>query len=218
MIGKIVPAVLATTGRKFNQLLSKQLRLTSAVHIDIMDGSLTSERSISRAVLNSTQLPRAAEIHLMVAQPEGWLPAVLRTGAKRVIIQIEALSSLLPVIAAYRSHGITVCLAVLSKTPTSRLQRYIPAVRDIQVMLGPAGKYGSRLQPAMLRRIKILRRRYPRLSISADVGITDTTLVSVIQAGANRLVVGSYLARDLHSPVAYRRLQAIARRTERMVQ
>ena len=55
---------------------------------------------------------------------------------------------------------------------------------------------GQTLQPAVLDKVRALRRRHPQLPyLLVDGGIDDATAPAAAAAGANALVSGSYLFR-----------------------
>ena len=56
--------------------------------------------------------------------------------------------------------------------------------------IGRVGRQGEPFEPHSLALIERLRKRYPDLTIQVDGGVTMETARSLVQAGANRLVVG----------------------------
>lgn len=201
---EIKPSVLAGNRKTFARLLRRAKKLSSKLHIDIMDGAFVHTRSISARDLASTRLSATTEVHLMVKRPTAWVEAVKKSGARRVIIPCE-----IPSIERahaqkmYSQQGIRVGLAAKMGTPLSK----IPQVAWIHLMLGPIGGYGAPMFPTAPKRVRTLRRDRPRTRISTDVGLNPATIPSIIKAGANVVIVGSYLSRARNSRRAWGRLQ-----------
>ena len=63
--------------------------------------------------------------------------------------------------------------------------------------------------PEVLPKIAAIRARYPELDIAVDGGINDKTAPLVIKAGANILVVGSYLLKAKDPKKAAEKLRNI---------
>lgn len=189
---EIRPSVLAGTIASFRRRLRLARRLTSRLHIDIMDGRFVSTRSISADQLATINLPTVAEIHLMVQEPSRWIAAVKKTGARQVILPIEIpLAERRRSVRAAKQSGLTIGWAIKMTTPLKRL----PVVSWIHVMTGPIGKYGRSMSTVAPQRIQDIKRRLRPKKLSADVGLSPQTIPLVIRAGATGVVVGSYLAK-----------------------
>ena len=58
------------------------------------------------------------------------------------------------------------------------------------------GKQGQKFQSKILTKIKALHKKYPRLNIAVDGGVSDKNIKQIKKAGANLIAVGSYLQKS----------------------
>jgi len=59
-----------------------------------------------------------------------------------------------------------------------------------------SGKGGQEYQDRVTEKIKELREKYPDVMVQVDGGINNENISRVVQAGANNVVIGSYITRD----------------------
>lgn len=211
MRARVVPAVL---GRSLNQV-RRQWQLASEfsdiVHLDLADGTLTTQRTVSQKTLASLNPQQFVEIHIMSKHPDRWLATVLRVRTKRVILHVELGASLRPYIALFRTHRIPVVVAINPSTPLERLTPWISSIQGVQIMGVVPGQFGARWHPKTISRITKIRHRWPRLSISCDGGMRPTTIPSVVRAGASTVIVGSYLQQHEDPDSGWKELRSAVR-------
>lgn len=205
---EIVPSVLARTLPVFRARLAAAERLSRIIHVDVMDGQFVPTHSVGLDRLWSQSWHRPVELHLMVQRPEQWLELVLNRMVKEVIVHVEIGNRLEYALALFRSNKKRVRLAINPKTPLSRLWPWVKFSQGVQVMTVTPGRYRAPFQPGMIDRIKTIRARHPRLRISCDGGMTPRTIPAMVQAGADRCIVGSYIQYARHPEQAWQRLRA----------
>jgi len=66
----------------------------------------------------------------------------------------------------------------------------------IQVMGVTPGKQGQKFQPKVLKKIKGLHQKYPKLNIAIDGGVNEKNFSAIKKAGANIIGLGSYLQKS----------------------
>ncbi len=211
MAVKILPAVLASSAQQLRRQLQLASEYSSTIHLDIADGSLTSTRTVGPKTLANLHSTTTVEAHIMSTRPDRRLTTVLALGVRRVIIHVELGMALKPYLALFRSQKISVILAINPATPLRRLDRWVDLVQGVQVMGVVPGRLGARWHPQTVARIRQLRRRWPRLAISCDGGMTPETLPAVVRAGATTIIVGSYLQQHDDPDVAWQKLRAAGR-------
>jgi ribulose-phosphate 3-epimerase len=72
----------------------------------------------------------------------------------------------------------------------------------VLVMTVKPGKGGQKLIAKTIAKVKQLRKKKPGLLIEADGGINDKNARTLIEAGANILVSGSYIFKSADPKVA----------------
>ncbi|MDD5726723.1 MAG: hypothetical protein PHC53_04980, partial [Patescibacteria group bacterium] len=101
------------------------------------------------------------------------------------------------------------------RSAESRISRYelrdTSFVDEVLVMGVIPGKSGQKFMPTTLKTIRALRRKFPKLNIGEDGGLSLKNAHGIIKAGANRLNAAGaiFLAND--PSVAYHELQRLPR-------
>lgn len=151
------------------------------------------------------------ELDLMIAEPEKHLDEWLPLGASRIIVHIEAIKD----IDKFFAHdffkpgarhigdpaGVTggtsepvveFGLALNAGTPLVAIEPYLDRVDLVQCMgIAKIGFQGQPFDERVLTHINALRVAHPDLIISVDGGVSEDTAKLLVDAGADRLVVGS---------------------------
>ena len=143
------------------------------------------------------------EVDLMVSVPDRDAFEWITAGASRIIIHIESHPEVKGIIARIRREfgrpsespsAPEIGIAVDNDTPIEQIYEFIPEVEFVQLM--GIAKIGYQSQPfdeRVLDRIRTLRKKFPELIISIDGAVNDERASKLIEAGANRLVSGSYI-------------------------
>lgn len=133
------------------------------------------------------------EAHLMVREPERIISDWIAAGASRIIIQIEGAQDFGKCVEA--ADGLVpLGVSIALDTPRERLASIAEHVEVIQCMgwnLASLGRQGQPFDPSAIDAIRELRLLYPEHIISVDGGVNLENALSLLQAGADRLVVGS---------------------------
>ncbi len=206
--------------RKYDDLvarISEVTGLTTIIQIDVMDGKFVTgttwpyvdpEQHFEHILEQAEGLPGWQdldfEVDLMVADPESVWHKWVSAGARRIIIHQESTKDLAALIADFRSEfpkqdeyglfGVELGIAQDIKTPISELEPYLDQVDFVQLMgIANIGKQGQPFDVRVISKIEQLRQLAPRTIISVDGGVSLETATSLIDAGVDRLVVGSAL-------------------------
>ncbi len=209
---KIIPAILTRDVADLRDQLLRLEGLTDWVHVDIMDGKLVANTSISLEDISSLKIAGhfSLEAHLMVASPADYFLACQKAGVKRVIVHAEA-GDVAATILELKKYHFQKALALNPKTSLASIKSYIQDFAAILVMSVEPGFGGQPFIQETLDKIRELKKLAPDVNIEVDGGINLNTIKSVADAGANYLVVGSGLfgAEDLKK--RYQELQLMIR-------
>ncbi len=167
------------------------------VHVDVMDGhfvpNITFGPPVVKAIRSITQLP--LDCHLMIEDPDKFIPAFAEAGADMVSVQIEVCRHLNRTLQLIVDHGMLPGVVLNPATPVEMLIEVLPMVHHVLVMSVNPGFGGQRFLPRSIERIAHLRRLRQELGlnyrIEVDGGIAHDTVAGVVQAGADMLVAGS---------------------------
>lgn len=207
---EIVPAIIA---KDFTEL-QKKVKLVEphveTVQLDVMDGIFVPTVTWNYpADLKKLETNVSLEAHLMVDSPHRVLNEWLESKVKRVILHWEALEKihnheLLPYKTqitigfpvsnlAEEAHrrGKEFGLALNLETPISAMDNFIGYLDQVLLMSVKPGASGQDFDERVIPKIIALRQKYPDVKIGVDGGVAPQTILKVVEAGADFLVMGS---------------------------
>lgn len=196
---EIIPAIIA---RDFNELKEKIKIIEPYVkwaQIDIMDGKFTPPITWNNtSELSQLKTKLNLEAHLMTANPEKIINEWLDSPIKRILIHYESTNKIQDLIKRIHDAKKEIGIVLKMETPVSVLDKLFHVsgfkINVIQLMgIDEIGYYGHGFDERVLEKIKTLRQKYPNVIIEIDGGINPETAKKCINAGANRLVAGSYI-------------------------
>lgn len=205
----IAPSILAADFSR----LGEQVRETESagagrIHVDVMDGHFVPNLSMGPVVVQGLR-PRTAlplEVHLMVEEPEKFIPSFLKAGADSILFHLEVVPKPQQLIAELRGQGKKVGLVI---NPDMPVESFEPFLRDIDLALcmtvfpGFGGQPFLPESPERIRRLRALIERHnPACELEVDGGIDHQTAVSAVGAGANVLVAGTSIFKYKEGPAA----------------
>jgi len=205
LVVKLAPSILSAD---FSCLGAEIKKVEAAgadmIHVDVMDGhfvpNITIGPLVVKAVRQCTELP--LDVHLMIENPDKYIPDFTRAGADIVTIQVEASKDLEEDIELINQNNAKPGVVVNPDTPIDSVFHVLDRVCMVLLMTVNPGFEGQKFMPEVLPKIKELRaeisKRKLNVDIEVDGGINLQTAPEAIKAGANVLVAGSaiYHAKD----------------------
>jgi ribulose-phosphate 3-epimerase len=167
------------------------------VHVDVMDGHFVPNITIGPPVVKSmkaaTKLP--LDVHLMISDPDKYIPAFVEAGANILTIHAEATVHLDRTLNFIRSHNVGVGVSINPATPVAMVEHALGLADMLLIMSVNPGFGGQSFIPYTLDKIRqarqIIQNRGYRCVIEVDGGIDTKTMPEVLKAGAEVLVAGS---------------------------
>ncbi len=143
-------------------------------------------------------------LHIMAPNPVRLIRKLGRLSLMKpapvVTVHIEAFKGwgeASDVLTEIRGLGFNPGVTLDLPTPMEALQPEVVEEADlIQVMSVPAGKGGQEFRGEAIGKISSLKRAYPSKPLEVDGGINDETGKKSLEAGADRLVIGSFITRS----------------------
>lgn len=188
------------------------------VHVDVMDGhfvpNITFGPPVVAAIRPVTKLP--LDCHLMIEDPDKFIPEFAKAGADMVSVQWEACRHLNRTLQHIIDHEMLPGVVINPATPVDFLAEVLPMVHHVLVMSVNPGFGGQKFLPSSVERIAHLRRLRHEMGlnfrIEVDGGVADDTVESVVRAGADMLVAGSAIFAHGKAEENAREFLRIARR------
>jgi ribulose-phosphate 3-epimerase len=205
----IIPAILTDDPEELVRLLHVFERAgVKRVHLDICDGVFVPFRTITgHEEIRRLNTPIEFDVHFMVTDPENACEPWRGTRADRMIVHVETARDMGMLVEHAHACQKQLGAAINPETPTEQLEAVARLVDFAQFMTVQPGAQGRPFVPEVLERIRLFRANHSKMTIMVDGGITTATAPQCVAAGADVLVCGSTIVRDLDPVAALRRLQ-----------
>ena len=190
----IIPSIASADPLDYKNEINR-LNGISNLHLDIEDGNFVPNisfgqktiRRISEYVNGSKEL----DAHLFVKRPDCWIEELAVCEIKKVAVQIEALDYPLDIIGKIHKRGMKAGLGLNFSSPAEVILPFLPSLDYIVVMTAEPDGMGMVFYPEMLNKIRKLSKYITgEQQIWADGGINETTIESVVSAGAKTIILG----------------------------
>lgn len=194
---KIAPSLLSADFSKLGEELKTIEEGADLLHLDVMDGHFVPNITIGPLVVKAcraaSRLP--FDCHLMITDPQKYIPAFLEAGANMISVHYEAEPHLQRALQMIRDGGARSGIAINPATPADVLNTAIEFCDYVLVMTVNPGFGGQKfIEPVVgkIRQIsRLIRDRGLNVEIEVDGGVDATTAPLVVSAGATILVAGS---------------------------
>ena len=167
------------------------------LHVDVMDGHFVPNLTIGPPVVASlrkvTRLP--LDVHLMIENPDLFIPAFVDAGADWISVHQEACIHLHRTLELIRSHNVNAGVVINPATPVDMLENILEMVDHVLVMSVNPGFGGQKFIPMVLHKVRRLvemrAQRRANFRIEIDGGIGNDTVAEAVRAGVEILVAGN---------------------------
>lgn len=207
---EIIPAIMPQSLYEIEKKVTPMVGRISTIQLDIMDGVFTkrstwpyiAEDASFDAIENEEEgMPFwdkvDYELDLMISNPEEKFARLVQIGPSRIIFHIESLSnpvSFFESIDQYFKDTIEFGIALNTTTDVSTVFPLVDAghVKFVQCMgIEKIGYQGNPFDERVFDHISTLREKYSDLVISVDGSVNQDTAGRLLDAGVDRLVIGS---------------------------
>ncbi len=193
---KVAPSLLSCD---FADIKNEIKTVSSAdmLHLDVMDGHFVPNISIGIPVVQSIRkaTDMVLDCHLMISEPEKYIPQFAKAGADIITFHIEATEDCDKLIDMIVECGAKPSVSVKPNTPAEALFPYLDKLYMVLVMTVEPGFGGQKMIESCLEKVRVLKaeiqRRGLNTIIQADGGINDSTLSATVESGVDVAVLGS---------------------------
>ena len=184
-------------------------------HIDIMDGVFVPNISFGMPVLKaiSKHAKKTIDVHLMIVDPDRYIQTFADLGADVLTVHYEACTHLHRTIQAIKAAGMKAGVALNPHTPIAVLEDIIKDLDLVCIMSVNPGFGGQSFIENTYKKVRQLRKliEFSRSNcqIEIDGGVTDRNANTLVNAGANVLVAGSFVFKSEHPTATIAHLKAM---------
>ncbi|MBP5359866.1 MAG: ribulose-phosphate 3-epimerase [Bacteroidaceae bacterium] len=166
-------------------------------HLDVMDGVFVPNISFGFPVMQA--MARIAEkpldVHLMIVEPEKFVPQVKALGAKVMNVHQEATIHLHRLLNQIRKEGMLSGVTLNPSTPVCMVEDILAEADVVMLMSVNPGFAGQKFIGETVEKVKRLREMIYRRNLSTlievDGGVCRDNAALLAEAGADVLVAGS---------------------------
>ncbi len=183
-------------------ILGEQMKKAEAggneyFHFDVMDGMFVPNISFGLPVLSSLRkaTEKVLDVHLMIEAPERYVDRFIDAGADIITVHQEACVPLAETLEKIHKRGKRAGIAVKPHTGVGALAPYLELADMFLIMTVEPGFGGQKYMEMCTDKIRTLRGMLNEKGLDADIqvdgGITRENVRTVLDAGANVIVMGS---------------------------
>lgn len=213
---RIAPSLLSADFSRLAEEIATIEGHADVLHLDVMDGrfvpNITFGPPVVKALRKTTKMP--FDCHLMIVEPQKYIPAFTDAGADMISIHVEAEPHLERALQLIRDGGAKAGIAVNPATPAEALSTAIEFCDYVLMMTVNPGfggqKFIAPVLPKIARLAEMIRNRGLNVEIEVDGGVDATTVSRVVGAGASLLVAGSAVFGQPDRPAAIQALRTAA--------
>jgi ribulose-phosphate 3-epimerase len=195
---KIAPSILSADFSRLGEEVRAVDRAgADYIHVDVMDGhfvpNITIGPLVVEAVRKVTTLP--LDVHLMIENPDLYIPDFARAGADFIVVHAEATQHLHRTVQLIKSFGKKAGVSFNPATPLHQLDYLIGELDLVLLMTVNPGFGGQSFIEACLPKIHALRgmldKRGLETLLEVDGGVKIENIARISHAGADVFVAGS---------------------------
>lgn len=194
----IAPSILSADFSRLGEDISRVAQAGARwIHVDVMDGHFVPNITIGPLVVKAVRgvTDRVLDVHLMIENPDLYIPDFAQAGADWITVHQEACPHLHRSIHLIKDQGKKAGVSINPATPVSLLENILGEVDLVLIMSVNPGFGGQKFIPNALEKVKKLkdmaREQKADFLIEIDGGVGLNNAGEIARAGVDVLVAGS---------------------------
>ncbi len=185
------------------------------IHFDVMDGHFVPNITVGPEILSciSRRVSVPIDAHLMIEDPDRYIPEFVRAGASWISVHVENVVHLHRTLTLIRNLSAKAGVVLNPGTPLAAVEEALHYADYVLLMSVNPGFSGQSFIERSIERLILLREMRDRINpsclIEIDGGIKEENIADVAQAGADVIVVGSGIFAATDVELQTRRLKEI---------
>ena len=169
------------------------------IHIDVMDGhfvpNITFGPDMVKCIRKVTD--KVLDVHLMIEYPEKYIDAFINAGADIINVHYESKMDFDNVCEIVKGAGKKLAMTINPETDADVLREYLPMLDMVLIMSVHPGYGGQKFIESSVDKVKYVRSLDADIDIEIDGGINLDNVAMVVEAGANVIVAGSAIYKEI---------------------
>ncbi|MCI0155666.1 ribulose-phosphate 3-epimerase [Leifsonia shinshuensis] len=200
MATRINPSILAADFVNLERDLGS-IATADLVHVDVMDNHFVPNLTFGPQMVGRIQdvSPIPLDVHLMIDDPDRWAPGYAELGAFSVTFHAEAAADPVALARRLRALGARAGIALKPGTAVDGYLDLLAEFDQVLVMTVEPGFGGQSFMVETMPKLRALREaveaRGLDVWLQVDGGITEETIVTAAENGADTFVAGSSVFR-----------------------
>ncbi len=194
----LAPSILAGDWWNIGEQIEATVRGgADVIHFDVMDGHFVPNITVGPEILASVsrRVNLPIDAHLMIEEPDRYIPAFVEAGASWISVHIENVVHIHRTLTLIKELGARAGVVLNPGTPVQAVEEAIHYADYVLLMSVNPGFSGQRFIERSIERLVLLKELRDRVNpgclIEIDGGIKESNVVDVVRAGADVVVVGS---------------------------
>jgi len=202
----IIPAIIEETRKDIMREVDRVRGFVDTVQIDVLDGVLGHTKTwpftddnardeleiLKNINIKLVEGNMRVELDLMIDRPEYFMDLLIGTGASAFIFHIDSTSIMNNLIYKVKDAGLEAGIAIRPSHENELLLPYLNKIDFVQFMgSDKIGYHGVSLDERVYEKVINLRKINPGVTIAVDIGVNKETAPRLVEAGVDKLVVGS---------------------------
>ncbi|MBP9738536.1 hypothetical protein KBD20_02520 [Candidatus Saccharibacteria bacterium] len=199
----ICPTITAENTHVYREQIERVQSFAPRIHIDLMDGMYTKNKSIS---LNQVWWPEniTADIHLMYQNPITEIESLVKLRPDLVTIHLTDEVNVAAIAEVLHTNSIRCGLVLMPDTTVASMKGYLHLVDQVLIFSGNLGHQGgSTADLTLLSRVEELLELAPNLEVAWDGGVNTTNIKQISDAGVTVINTGGFVQSAVDPRAAY---------------